>query len=396
MALPDVFDLDSMAAEVLSDMNGTSEPAAPAAAEGPTVVDGLVMPPAEPKNTTFAPTTSTKPAAAEPQTADSLVDGEPDEEIVEEPAEPAADPAADEKKLPVPDPKFPNVQFELKDAEGADLSPPDGMTFTFKADGGRVFENIPLPHVIQLAQRGVYNQRIHDEVQQFRGAVPEIQQTLAEYEATIAALTAHNERLLGDDEYLFDQRDALQKASTPEARADRAERALREREAAEAGQSTQSAIVRHIDSEITPQFEKLLATHGEQVSWEEIWGKYDQMLMPFKRNGVIPPDRLGVMEQILTNELVPWVESTAANRQQRAKENTASRASDAARILAAEGAAKRKAAEAATLQRRQFVRRSTVTPAAGSAGTLAPRQQAPVDMSNVLDSIMDDAQNYGR
>jgi hypothetical protein len=397
MTAPNAFDFDSMAAEIISDLNGGSAEEA-AVAEQPQVVDGLVMPPADPpaagvKIVADAPVVAPKAPVA--VTSDTLVD-EPSEDEEGEESDEAAEATPAEQKLPVPDPKFPNVQYEIRDAEGEALQPPEGLSFTFKADGGKVFENIPLPHVIQLAQRGIYNQRVHDEVQEFRAAVPEIRATLADYETTITSLQQQVERLLGDDEYLFEQREALERANTPEARLERAERALRERDAAAEGQSTQQAISSYVDEQIAPQFETILAQHGEHVSWEEVWGKYDQMLMPFKRNGIVPPEKIGIMGHVLVNELIPWVEATVEKRQSKAQAATATKASDAARILAAEGAAKRKAAEAATLQRRQFVRRTAVAPTSGTPAAGMRPPQGPVDYTNVLDSIMQDAANYGR
>jgi hypothetical protein len=393
-ALPSI---DDIAADAVAQFTGTASPAAtPDESEGPIVDGGLVLPPADrPARPTATPaarpaTPAAEPAPTDAEGAEAFDDADLAAEIDAEDADEADGEGeaesgeADGPRLPAPDPKRPNVRFAVADAEGA-IEPPVDLRFTFTADGGKVFKDVPLAQLVQHAQRGVFNQRVHDELAEYRQALPEIRSTLDEYEEAVQTPSQRVERLLTDDEYLFTLREEYERAKSPEARAERAERALRERDEEAARTQRIAAVESFVSDRIAPRLDELVSQANGLVSWDEIWGRFDTLLSPYKVRGVIPPEKAGIMADVLERELAPFVEQLVETRQARSTR-------EAARTLAAQRAAKRAEQEASTLAKRQFARRA-LAPAAGATRAAPPQgQPKPIrNTSDAFDSIMADA-----
>jgi hypothetical protein len=384
--------IDDIAADAVAQFTGTAAPAAGAEAQdGPIIDGGLVLPPADrpgaPKRTPAAKPAETVPTDAEGAEAfdDADLAAEIEEEGDDEEGQGEAAQEADgTPRLPAPDPKRPNVRFAVADAEGA-IEPPTDLRFTFTADGGKVFKDVPLAQLVQHAQRGVFNQRVHDELAEYRSALPEIRSALDEYEEAVQTLSQRVERLLTDDEYLFTLRDEYERAQSPEARAERAERALRDRDEEAARTQRIAAVESFVSDRIAPRLDELVSQANGLVSWDEIWGRFDTLLSPYKVRGVIPPEKAGIMADVLERELAPFVEQLVETRQ-------AKTTREAARTLAAQRAAKRAEQEASTLAKRQFARRA-LAPATGGARVAPPQgQPKPIrNTSDAFDSIMADA-----
>jgi hypothetical protein len=397
----DAPDLTQVATDLVQNLLSGAPPIADdsPATDGPSVVDGVIYPAADdPKAVAAQAAMASLGEVAAPDTPETASSAPPPA-----PATPATEaPPADQPPslgepdadgLFVVDAAHPNIKFAVMDSEGEALVPPEGLSISFKADGGKKFEQKSLAEVVQLAQRGVYNQRLHDEVAQLRSSLPEINAHLAALEEQVQLSLTEAQRLLEDDEYLLARREQYAHESSPEARAERAERALEANRVQTREAQAQSEAAAVIESEIAPAIEALL--DEDFLTWEELWGRMDQFLTPHKRaDGVIPPEKApAILRRVLENELTPWAQDTVAKRTAKfaaAKGEVA--AADRARQQAEEQA-KRQQAEAAALGRKTFVRRSGVAPAKSApsgAGVTPPaaKTTAPLTHASAADSIL--------
>ena len=208
--------------------------------------------------------------------------------------------------LPAPDPNRANVKFAVRDAEGEVEAPVD-LAFTFKADGGKIFKDIPLAQLVGLAQRGVYNARVAEEARELREIIPQASQAINEYQKALTEMKAEYDLLMTSDEALDAARDRFHASQSPEGRVRSLEEELhRERETyqqKEDNRVRQTAVQSHV----VPRLDSLAAAHSA-VSMSEMAAQYDRLLAPLRRNGVIPPARMAEAIRLIDTELEPWVE----------------------------------------------------------------------------------------
>lgn len=265
----------------------------------------------------------------------------------------------------------PSVGFAV--FQGTDeVEIPKDVKIKFKADGED--REIDLPGVVRLAKMGYYNEQRANEIREFREQLPELRESFQGLQNENEMLTAAMSRILsGDEEYLAQEMEEFNRAQSPEARAERAERALEQERNRQRGQGVEQQAAQFVRA-LVPEFESLQTTAPE-VTFEEVVGKFNMLTAPLMVRGQIPPARFREVERIIRSELRPWAEA------QHAKRMTAKKATTAAtsRATATAAAAKKQAARAVLPQ--------------GTHPTGAPPRQKKAyesagDIMNDLDDII--------
>lgn len=224
--------------------------------------------------------------------------------------------------------------------QGADeVEVPADLKIKFTADGAE--RELPLDRVVRLAQMGFYNEERANEIREFRENLPQLRQQFQSLQDENEMLTAAVQRILsGDEEYLAQEREEYERASSPEARAERAELALAQERRRQQSVGVEQQAAQFVRS-LVPEFEAL-QTAAPKVSFEEVVGKFNMLTAPLMVRGQIPPAKFREVERIIRSELRPWAEAQHARRVSAEKATTAV----ATRATAQAAAAKKQAARA--------------------------------------------------
>lgn len=230
------------------------------------------------------------------------------------------------------------TEFAVLDAEG-ELEIPD-VKIRFKAKGEQ--RELPLDHVVRLAQFGFANEEREQQVLAARKYVGEAQQREQEYESRVSQYESYYQRLFNDPAFYEDARIAFLNQNTPEARAERAEQQLRTINQRSAEQQEQSTIQGFVQQQLVPTVQKLL-TENPLVNEYEVIGRYNELAAPLLVRGRVPVERLPYVQKLVANDLSDWVQRVHFERNLE-KQKQAQVATDAtARATSAAAAAKRQA-----------------------------------------------------
>lgn len=248
-----------------------------------------------------------EPSATEPPpTADAPKAEAPKAET------PPAQPPAPAKPKPITD-------FKVFDGDGDEVELP---TIEVEFKGNKQVQRLSLDRVVRLAQTGAYNAALQQEVETARSQVPQLERVLASLRDDLAAQQALNRRLLGDEQFYAQSVEAFQKTQTPEARAERAERTVREYQDRERGQQAQGHAIAFL-----PKLERSLQTiidTSPEVSFEELWGRFTLRTADMLVRGVIPPERYSEVEALVASDLRLWAQQVSDERaQQRTQQKNA-------------------------------------------------------------------------
>jgi hypothetical protein len=270
----------------------------------------------------------------------------------------------------------PAVGFSI--FQGADeVEIPNNLKIKFKADGED--REVDLPGVVRLAQMGYYNEQRATEIKEFREQLPQIRESFESLQSENEMLTTAMQRILsGDEEYLAQEQEEFLRASSPEARAERAERALEQERLRQRGAGAEQQAAQFVRS-LVPEFETL-QTVAPKVSFEEVVGKFNMLTAPLMVRGQIPPAKFREVERIIRSELRPWAEAQHARRVNAEKATTAV----ATRATATAALAKKQAARAVLPQG---------THPTGAPPKAAKKYESAGDIMDDLDDIVPRASN---
>jgi hypothetical protein len=257
--------------------------------------------------------------------------------------------------------------------QGADeVEVPADLKIKFKADGED--REVDLPGVVRLAQMGYYNEQRATEIKEFREQLPQIRESFESLQSENEMLTTAMQRILsGDEEYLAQEQEEFLRASSPEARAERAERALEQERLRQRGAGAEQQAAQFVRS-LVPEFETL-QTVAPKVSFEEVVGKFNMLTAPLMVRGQIPPAKFREVERIIRSELRPWAEAQHAKRTSAEKATTAA----TTRATAQAAHAKKQAARAVLPQG---------THPTGAPPKPAKKYESASDIMNDLDDII--------
>lgn len=200
------------------------------------------------------------------------------------------------------------AEFAVLDDDG-ELEIPN-IKIRYKANGRDREER--LDQVVKLAQMGVYNADRQDKIRQVETHAQQVQARVEEYENVLRTREKQIERLLTDDNYLYEVRDRYAEHNSPEERARRAEEQVHEVRA-----EAQMSEVRRVGSaffngEVAPAL-TLLEQHLPNVSKEEMAERTMRQLQSHYRKGprgvmYLPPESHDALRDYLVNDLAVWAQ----------------------------------------------------------------------------------------
>lgn len=246
-----------------------------------------------------------------------------DSEVTEEPsAEPAEEVIEEEVAPALPDGyvAVPIVadklatDFVLRDAEG-EVEVPE-LIVEYKANG-RIRKD-RLDQVVKLAQFGVYNEDRERKVQEVEQSVQALSTEKEQLSKLLEEREAQLERILTDDEFLLQVRDAYERQNSPEARAQRAEQEAQtlrvERQYAPILQQNEQFN----ETEVIPALETI-AQALPSVTVDELEERLRYVAIANAEaapNGqrFIPPSRFDAIRKYIVEDLAVWAQMTHARR----------------------------------------------------------------------------------
>lgn len=281
-------------------------------------------------------------------------------------ADPAPETAATEA---APEKAKPLAEFKLFDSEG-ELEVPD-VLIEYKGNGKILKE--PLDKVVRRAQFGAYNESLTHERDELKAGAERHQADLRERESVIAAREQAIERLLTDDEFLLRAREEYEQANTPEVELSRLRAQLKEREERELQSAQEAKMTNYIATTLVPIYEEMQKKY-EQVTPDELWGRFTRLTQGMQVRGVIPQERWGAVEKVLRDDIGPWMAQLNEERASKARVQSETTA-----------ATVRKAQEEATKARKVFGR--AAKPIGGSAAPIS-KPKPIVSAQDAVDSIL--------
>ena len=242
----------------------------------------------------------------------------------------------------------------------------------YKADG-KVYRET-LDKVVRLAQSGRYNEKLHAELDELRALPAKVDELEAKRNDDLTFFRNEVQKLLTDDDYLLSRRTDMARKFTPEAEADRLRRELAAEKQRSELTTLHTKMEQFVTSSVEPRLQTLLK-ENPLVSEDELMGRFNRVVLPMQRNGIVPPHLWPRVEALLDGEIGSWATHLQESR-------SAERATAEAKSKAEVRKAQVKAQKA-----KQVIARSVKTPA-GSAKPDAPRSKPIVTADDAVDDII--------
>lgn len=306
------------------------------------------------------------------------------EEFAEREAAEGEIPASEETPESVQDDRYitPKVvdralatEFTVSSEDG-ELEVPD-LNITYKVAGKDVTD--PIDVVVRKAQQGGYNEALQQEVQTLRSQLPELQQHTTAVEQENNRLMAGIRDMLADPNRYLAEFEAYRQQNTPEAQLQAAQAEMqRMKQEQEHYRITQT--IAPIVNQTSAKIVEWCGQHPE-VSFDEVFGRFNRLTAPFVVQGQVPPDKVSQVAQLVDNELLPWLEATANTRKQAIPQ-------------AITNATKPLAEKANTAQAAAIAAKRQVTRALKPQGSASPSSPKPANYT-VASDIMKDIGRIG-
>ena len=323
---------------------------------------------------------------AEPQDTQNSTEEAPEvtpDEVTDEAAE--TEPEASDESVAMPEGyvAVPVVtdklatDFTLSDAAGEVEIP--ALMVEYKANG-KVRKD-RLDQVVKLAQFGVYNEEREQKVRQVEQQTVQLQQERDELVRLIDEREAQLERILSDEDFFLNVRDAYAAENSPEKRAERAEREVQQMKV----QSQLADISRQgqafYEGEVRPALD-LITQALPTVSpaeLEERMAYAMQLHAQVGPNGqpYLPASQFDAARQYIVNDLAMWAQMMHARR----SEPATSPQLEQAQAAVAKAQVEAQKAKRAVGQATKPVGRASSAPA-------KPKVTKPATIDDAVDSAM--------
>lgn len=224
-----------------------------------------------------------------------------------EPEAPAEEPAPETPKRELV------TEFKAFDTQGElDAHSVADVEVEFEANGKVRRE--PIDKVVRLAKMGFYNEEREQQVVQTR---QENAQLKTEYERSLGyvkQIATDLESMYADesDALYVQARDAWRQKNTPEAQLQR-ERDRNNQLMSQQREREEAQQVTAFSGQLASSISGLQSQYSE-VTTDEVLGRLNRMSLHLYRNGRVPPEHFAAYEQVVKDELTPWVQQLHDSR----------------------------------------------------------------------------------
>jgi hypothetical protein len=332
------------------------------------------------------------PAPAEEVTEEAEVEVKPEEgvEDVEAPAaEDQAEVAEEPEAEPEPLPELPEgfvavptvsdklaTEFTLYDEEG-ELEVP-ALTIEYKANGK--VRRDRLDQVVKLAQWGVYNEDRARHTQEIEQRAVQIEQELSQYASLVEQREKQIERLLQDDDFFYSVREAYERESSPDRRAERAEQELQrfqtESEISNIAASGEVFYSNEVEPAVGMIVEAFPTLTKEEVEFQLARGIGPYLAVAPNGEPYVPKERYQEVRNLIVEQLASWANMVHTSRAApvTAMQNKAREQEEKARIEAQRA--------------KRTVGRATQPVGRAAKDGSQPKQKSLVTIDDALDSAI--------
>jgi hypothetical protein len=302
--------------------------------------------------------------------AELEVEAEPEKE-----AEPAPDLPEGFVAVPTVSDKL-ATDFTIYDEEG-ELEIP-ALIVEYKANG-KVRKD-RLDQVVKLAQWGVYNEDRAKYTQAVEQKIVATEQELSSYASLLEEREKQIERLLNDDDFFYNVKEAYENESSPARRAERAEQELQSIKIETAVAQIADSGERFYQAEVGPAI-GMIVNAFPTVTESEVSAQLARSISPYlvtAPNGepYIPESRYQAVRDVIVKQLAVWANMVHVSRNApvTAREKQAQAQVDRARVEAQKA--------------KRSVGRATQPVGRVAKDTSAPKQSKPSTIDEALDSAI--------
>lgn len=213
------------------------------------------------------------------------------------------------EETPPPEPKKLLTEFAVYDPSG-EVEIPE-LTIKFKAKGQD--RELPLDHVVRMAQFGFANKEREEQVVASKTYVAEVQQQNTHLQTSLDELRSYYDRIFQDPAFYDESRDVYLKQNTPEVRAQRDQQKLQTERAQLAEERENLQMQQFVDRALTPTVQHLLQSNP-LVSQTELVGRWTELTAPMLVRGRVPVQKLPELHRVLMDDLSSWVGAQQVER----------------------------------------------------------------------------------
>jgi hypothetical protein len=213
------------------------------------------------------------------------------------------------------------TEFGIKIADGTPVTEMPEIKLSFKS-GGKDYTDVPLDKVVRLAQTGVYNEQLQQDMIQFRRDKEQATQYIRSLEQSNTQWAQFYEQLLVDDNFRAQAQQQYLKENSPEMQLQRQRAQIEQERQNMAAQQQYSQAEQYVQQRIGPTVEAI-GKANPRLTDEEVLGKFGMLTSHLLVNGIVPYDRLYDVMAIVEQGLKPWAEQVQSDRESQAQASTA-------------------------------------------------------------------------
>ncbi len=268
------------------------------------------------------------------------------------------------------------TEFTLYDEEG-ELEVP-ALTIEYKANGK--VRRDRLDQVVKLAQWGVYNEDRARHTQQVEERAVQVESELAQYASLVEEREKQIERLLQDDDFFYSVREAYERESSPDRRAERAEEELQRFQTESQVNSIAASGEVFYSNEVEPAVGMIVEAFPtltkEEVEFQLARGIGPYLAVAPNGQPYVPKERYQEVRNLIVEQLAGWANMVHTSR--------------AAPVTAMQKKA-REQEERARIEAQRAKRdvgRATQPVGRAAKDGSQPKQKSPVTIDDALDSAI--------
>ncbi len=207
--------------------------------------------------------------------------------------------------------------FVVRDAEGDEVLPPEGLTFEFRR--GKKTVKVTPDELVRLAQSTGYNEESEQKLAEFEQEVPTLRSRLEELEGILTEQNAAIEKLLDDDEVLEKARERWRKANSPEEKMKRLEEENRRLREGGSSETLRREATEFARDTLAPKLATILKQFPT-ITDDELQGRFARIAARF---GVpVPKAAFAKLAEAVDGELMDWAKAKHADAEDRKEKDS--------------------------------------------------------------------------